>query len=122
MLRLTPLLLAVPLALSLGISAPAKAECSRYRVWDSDRDSYAWQYNCTRSDRNYDAPYFHPHRYSRNNLYWLLGRHRDWRYRNDPWNSRYERDWRHDNNRWDWDYNGNRRYDKNPTFRIFLGF
>jgi hypothetical protein len=137
MLRLTPFFLAIPLALSLGVSVPAKAECARYKVWDSDRDSYVWQYDCDRSNRNHNDPYFYPRHSYRNRVYRLLRQHRDGRYYNHRWNSRYNRDWRHDRNRRDWDYDRNWRYekngrnwdydrdwryDKNPELRIFLGF
>lgn len=112
MLRLTPLLLTLPLVLSLGFSTPARANCDRYRVWDSDSYGYVWRYDCDRYDRNYDDRY----QYSRDRVY----------RKNDAWSSmlrrrsvfhhRRDRDWRQDR------YDRGWQYRRNPGVRIFIGY
>ncbi len=150
MLRLTPLLLTIPIVLGLGIVAPAKADCTRYKGWKDG--SYGWWSSCTETNRNYDDSGFRLDRRSRDNFYPRIRRHRNSRDHNNRWNSRHDRDWRNNesrrdrdydrdwkdnenrqdwgyngdwrdnNNRQNWDYNGDRRYDRNPGLRIFLGF
>jgi hypothetical protein len=135
MFRLTPLLLTIPIVLSLGNIAPAKADCTRYKGWKDGM--YGWWSDCTETNRSYDDSDFRLNRRSGDGYYPRLRRHRDSRDRNNRWNSRYDRDWRDsesrrnrdydrdwrdNNNRRNRDYNDDWRYDKNPDLRIFLGF
>jgi hypothetical protein len=116
MLRLTSLFLTLPLVLSLGWSTPARANCDRYRVWDSDRYGYVWRDDCDRSDRNYDRNYDDQYQYSRRRVY---------RNNDDVWplilrrrsvfHNRRDRDWRQDRYDRDWQYR------RNPGVRIFIG-
>jgi hypothetical protein len=111
MLRLTPLLLTLPLVLSLGFSTPARANCDRYRVWDSNRYGYVWRYDCNKSDRNYDDQYqdSRHHTYRDNDVWPLILRRRS------VFHNRRDQDWRKDR------YDRNWQYRRNPGVRIFIG-